>query len=659
MAKAVSVILNLRDNASKGLIGVANRTKGVSKEMKGATRTVVNWKNSFNKSLDSMTSKVVKWGSATVGAIAGFAAKTGFSEAMDLEGYRMQLETATKDTEKAASIMKYAIDLANKTPFEGGQLVEGAAKFEAMGMSAEKWLTLTGDMAAATNKDFDQATEALIDAQTGELERLKEFGITKAMIQQQAEDMFHDVQVVNNKGQIVDQEKFNEAMIQLMKDKYTGGMERQATTLRGVFSTITGVTKSALAKIAGMNEDGSVRTGSAFDLIRQKAVALSETIQRWQSDGTLDQIANKFTELVQKALDFAENAGGKLIQAFDWISQHSAGVKTALTVLGVAFAAFKIVGFIGNVVYAVHTLAEFGGMLKIVGGVARSGLLSGLTKGTTGLFNFTSKVVDLVGKTGTGIISLASKVGMGTLSIVTKLGSGVVSVVTTGAGLIHSFGIGVLTVVTKVGGGVIGVVSKIGGGVVGLVGKLATVNPVILGVAAVIAVVIAGGVALYKNWDTVCVYATKLKNWVVGKFNAIRDGITGAFDTVKSKVSGVFDWFASKFEWISSKISWLKDKASNLPGVGSALNALGIGENASGTPYWRGGLTRINERGGEIVDLPSGTRIIPHDVSKKQAGGKSVVVNLTIQGNVIGNKEYMEETGKYIAGKVMDAMDIA
>lgn len=45
-------------------------------------------------------------------------------------------------------------------------------------------------MAAATNKSFDQAVEALIDAQTGELERLKEFGITKAKILEQGEKMF-------------------------------------------------------------------------------------------------------------------------------------------------------------------------------------------------------------------------------------------------------------------------------------------------------------------------------------------------------------------------------------------------------------------------------------------------------------------------------------
>ena len=73
-------------------------------------------------------------------------------------------------------------------------------------------------------------------------------------------------------------------------------------------------------------------------------------------------------------------------------------------------------------------------------------------------------------------------------------------------------------------------------------------------------------------------------------------------------------------------------------------------------------MTRINEGGrGEIVDLPNGTRIIPHDVAKKaaQAGSApSVVVNLTIQGNVIGNRQYMEQTGDYIAKKILAAQGV-
>lgn len=68
---------------------------------------------------------------------------------------------------------------------------------------------------------------------------------------------------------------------------------------------------------------------------------------------------------------------------------------------------------------------------------------------------------------------------------------------------------------------------------------------------------------------------------------------------------------------------------SLFPGYGTA-----IGANADGTDNWRGGLTSVNERGGEILDLPGGTRIIPHDVSMKMAANSNAapVVNVIIEG---------------------------
>lgn len=52
--------------------------------------------------------------------------------------------------------------------------------------------------------------------------------------------------------------------------------------------------------------------------------------------------------------------------------------------------------------------------------------------------------------------------------------------------------------------------------------------------------------------------------------------------------------------------------------VGKIIGAL-IGANANGTNNWRGGLTQVHERGGEIMNLPRGTQIIPHDISKRMA----------------------------------------
>ena len=74
------------------------------------------------------------------------------------------------------------------------------------------------------------------------MERMKEFGVTKDMIIQQAKDMRMGL-VVNNKGQITDQAKFNEAMFALMDSKFKGGMQKQANTMKGLWSTVTGTTK--------------------------------------------------------------------------------------------------------------------------------------------------------------------------------------------------------------------------------------------------------------------------------------------------------------------------------------------------------------------------------------------------------------------------------
>lgn len=84
--------------------------------------------------------------------------------------------------------------------------------------------------------------------------------------------------------------------------------------------------------------------------------------------------------------------------------------------------------------------------------------------------------------------------------------------------------------------------------------------------------------------------------------------------------------------------------------IGGKIKGFFVGDasgHATGTPYFPGGPTRINEGGrGEIVDLPNGTRIIPHDVAKKSQGGTSIVVHVTVQGNVIGNRQYMEQTAR-------------
>lgn len=173
------------------------------------------------------------------------------------------------------------------------------------------------------------------------------------------------------------------------------------------------------------------------------------------------------------------------------------------------------------------------------------------------------------------------------------------------------------------------------------------VGAVILRIEGAIAV----GVLLYKNWDTVKAKAGEVWTSIKTAFGGIRDSITGAFSAAKEKVAGFFSWLDQKIESVPILGSIYKGGKNAVPWIADRLDG-----NAMGTPYWRGGLTRVNERGGEIMRLPSGTQIIPHDVSVKAAGGRSVTVNINVQGNVIGSREYTEQVGEYVGRKVLAAL---
>lgn len=180
-------------------------------------------------------------------------------------------------------------------------------------------------------------------------------------------------------------------------------------------------------------------------------------------------------------------------------------------------------------------------------------------------------------------------------------------------------------------------------------------NPIYLGIMAAI----TAGSLLIANWDTVKATALDLWNGAKQVFGGIRDSISGAFDSTKETVSGFFSW-------IGGKLSELDQAVEGIPVLGSVYKgAKSVGGwvldklqgNALGTSYFSGGLTRVNERGGEIINLPSGTQIIPHDISRRMAGGRTINVYVTVQGNVIGNAQYANSLGNLIAQKVLRAMD--
>lgn len=165
--------------------------------------------------------------------------------------------------------------------------------------------------------------------------------------------------------------------------------------------------------------------------------------------------------------------------------------------------------------------------------------------------------------------------------------------------------------------------------------------------------------------DAVSQIFNGITDFIVGVFTGNWDqawsGVTeifkGYFDLVKSIAGGVIDWVTEKLNWIGDKIAAIKETAGNVIAKVTGNNE---NHNATGTQYWQGGQTYVNENNrGELINLPNGSQIIPHDESMRQLANKQggVVVNVNIDGNVIGNEQFLDQCGKFVTEKVILAMN--
>lgn len=272
------------------------------------------------------------FGAAVVGSVKG---------AVALENYRNTLNVVMKDQQKAAAMMAWAVDFANRTPFETDSVIEATVRLQSYGLEAQKVLPAIGDMAGVMNKDLMQAVEAVADAQTGELERLKEFGITKAMIIQKNADMGRNIEIVNNTGQITDQKAFNEALFALMNDRFKGGMEIQAKSFSGLWSTVVGVFKTSLATMAGISATGEVQIGGLFDNLKKKMQEVINKLADWQKNGQLQKWSAKAQEALGKFFAVAERVFGYLMKAARFIIDHWGVIGPVLAGVLAGFVAFR------------------------------------------------------------------------------------------------------------------------------------------------------------------------------------------------------------------------------------------------------------------------------------------------------------------------------
>lgn len=104
---------------------------------------------------------------------------SAYSTRKEFARYEAVLKNATGSGKEASAVMQTLQQLASDTPASVAGWTEAYIKLVNRGLKpTTSELTAMGDIATSQGKDIDQFIEALLDAMTGENERLKEFGIT-------------------------------------------------------------------------------------------------------------------------------------------------------------------------------------------------------------------------------------------------------------------------------------------------------------------------------------------------------------------------------------------------------------------------------------------------------------------------------------------------
>lgn len=298
---------NLRDLMSKGIQGIENQGKRSFARLNQL-------QDRFNQRTSGITSNLASMAGAVGLAALGNEVVKTLSE---FERFDAVLGNTLGDKGLASSVLADIQKFASETPFQVNELTDAYVKLANRGIRpTEKQFTALGDIASSTGKDFGQLTEAVLDAGTGEFERLKEFGITAKKSGDQVEFSF--------KGQ-TKQVKFTQGAI----NDYLYSLGE----MEGVQGSMAVISETVGGKLSNLKDAFMANTLSIGELFRPMILSVISGL-------------NVFSESISKAIGF-------LKQNPEVLYALAAALGVVIGVLG----AFKIAMIAVNIVMAANPIS--------------------------------------------------------------------------------------------------------------------------------------------------------------------------------------------------------------------------------------------------------------------------------------------------------------
>jgi hypothetical protein len=190
-------------------------------------------------------------GAFAVSSLVAFAGQV-INITAKFEKYKAVLTNTFGSEGIAVAMLDVIKEFSANTPYSVDQVTQAFVKLSNQGfVPTKKELSKLGDLASSTGKDFDQLAEAIIDSQTGEFERLKEFGIKAEVAGDKVSFTFKGVKTtVDNTAESIKQYILSLGDL----EGVSGSMDAQSRTLGGAISNLGDAWDSFMVKLGGSIE---------------------------------------------------------------------------------------------------------------------------------------------------------------------------------------------------------------------------------------------------------------------------------------------------------------------------------------------------------------------------------------------------------------------
>lgn len=633
MSKVIATILNLKDNFSPALKQAQSNANSFREMLKKDTSSV--------KELSKTSETLGKIKGAIAGAFAGLAIGEAVKQSIDLASSLTEVQNVVDTTfgKSASQIDAWSKSAINNfglselqakqyTGTLGAMLKSSGVTGDAMMNMSEKLVGLSGDLASFYNLPIDEAMEKIRSGISGETMPLKQLGI--------------NMDVANLSAF---------ALKEGIHKTYQQMSQAEQTTLR--YNYLMSVTKDMQGDFAKTSGTFANQLRIAKTNLAQTGATIASHLLPYLNTGL--QYFNKFLDVLPKIGDVL----GKAFKA-DTAEQ-------GIQIISGAVHDFLFGKLPNDVTEAITTLVNTVGndladLKKPFMDLGKSiaTLFSTIT-GNKDAKDVANKVIPAITTALDDALKALKKVLQGFKDIFDWVNKNWGTLDPIVKGLATTLGIVTLAIYgvrsAMMAWDAIIVITEI---------LTAPFTIVILGIIAIVAML------------SIAIYA------VVDDYNDCQEKLSGIWENIKSIFYSGVNFCIDRINDLIDALNFLDGidlpdslgggrigfgKIDHIGKVGlknntnsknspAAPNHKKVTAYATGTQYYDGRQAITDERGGEMKIQPNGTKIIPHDLSEKMINknDKGINIYVTVQGNVIGNEEFVDYAGNVIANKVKLAL---